>query len=207
MRSSLEAVAGGTRGPQRISETSSTLRVETPARHISIIASPADVSRPRWRSTTWDAKVAPLGLGTLSSTFPEIVVRPCLQCPGPCACRLSMRSWRPAFAIWSASSSRSPLSVSSTVFLTSSPRCSLSLGPSNDTITCGMVPLLRSIGSLGRLQSCWGGVMSPMWLPGCQKCEGNCTSSTLIGLSNRKALRTLPLPTTKELYVFEACDG
>ena len=43
----LETVAAETLDPQRISETSSILLVETPARYISIIASSTLVSRLR----------------------------------------------------------------------------------------------------------------------------------------------------------------
>lgn len=42
-----ETVAAETLEPQRISETSSILRVETPARYISIMASSTLVSRRR----------------------------------------------------------------------------------------------------------------------------------------------------------------
>ena len=44
---SLETVDADTDDPHRISETSSILRVETPARYISIIASSTEVSRRR----------------------------------------------------------------------------------------------------------------------------------------------------------------
>ena len=43
----LETVDADTLEPQRASLTSSILRVETPARHISIIASSTEVSRLR----------------------------------------------------------------------------------------------------------------------------------------------------------------
>ena len=71
-----ETVAAETPDPQRISETSPTLLVETPARHISIISSSTLVSRLRWRSMAAVARRAPLGLGMWMVTSPELVVRP-----------------------------------------------------------------------------------------------------------------------------------
>ena len=61
----------------------------------------------------------------------------------------------------------------------SSPRYSRSFGSSNDTISCGMVPLPRlewfCLVTSNRSET---GPCLFMRLPGFQKCEENCTSST-----------------------------
>ena len=71
-----ETVAAETLDPQRISETSSILLVETPARCISIIASSTEDSRLRLRSMTAVVKRAPLSFGMWMVTSPELVVGP-----------------------------------------------------------------------------------------------------------------------------------
>ena len=75
-------MAADTDGPRRVSETSSILRVETPAGRISITASSTPVSRRRHRSMMAVVKRAPLSLGMCRVTSPELVVR--------------LRSWWPA---------------------------------------------------------------------------------------------------------------
>ena len=61
--SRFETVAAETLEPQRISETSSILRVETPARHVSIMASSTEASRRRQRSMIAVVNLMPLSLG------------------------------------------------------------------------------------------------------------------------------------------------
>ena len=69
----LETVAADTDDPHRISLTSSILRVETPARYISIMASSTLVSRRRQRSMIAVVKRIPLSFGMRIVTSPDVV--------------------------------------------------------------------------------------------------------------------------------------
>ena len=69
----LGTVAADTDDPRRISLTSSILRVEAPARCISIMASSTLVSRRRYRSMTAVAKRIPLSFGVRIATSPDVV--------------------------------------------------------------------------------------------------------------------------------------
>ena len=60
--------------PQRASVISSTRRMETPARYISMSASSTLLSRRRYRSMMAVSKETPLRRGTWSVTSPEVVV-------------------------------------------------------------------------------------------------------------------------------------
>ena len=71
-----DTVAADTLDPHRISETSSILLMETPARYISIMASSTEVSRRLQRSMIAVANLMSLSLGILRVTWPEVVVRP-----------------------------------------------------------------------------------------------------------------------------------
>lgn len=74
LRSGTAAVAMP--GPRRISETSSILLVETPARCISIIASSTEDSRLRQCPMAAVARRAPLSLGMWMVASPELVAGP-----------------------------------------------------------------------------------------------------------------------------------
>jgi hypothetical protein len=54
---------------------SSTRRVDTPARYMSIKASSTLSSRRRYRSITADSNRAPFNFGTLTAIFPALTVR------------------------------------------------------------------------------------------------------------------------------------
>lgn len=54
---------------------SSTCRVLTPARYMSMRASSTLSSRLRYRSMTADSKTAPLSLGTFNASLPALAVR------------------------------------------------------------------------------------------------------------------------------------
>lgn len=71
----LGAVDADTPEPNGTSGTSSILRVGTPARHVSIIASPTPVSRRRRRPMIAVASLMPSGLGMRRVTSPDDVAR------------------------------------------------------------------------------------------------------------------------------------
>ena len=114
-------MAAETLEPRSISLTSSVRLVGTPARCISVMASPALVSRRRQRSMMAVVNLIPLSLGMRIVASPEVVA--------------SFRSQRPAPTRSSASSSSGPFSISSTVLRMSSFRSAL--GDSSFSVTMG----------------------------------------------------------------------
>ena len=69
----METVAAETLEPRRISLTSSMRLVETPARHVPVIASSTEVSRRRQRPTIAVVDLIPLSLGMRIVTSPDVV--------------------------------------------------------------------------------------------------------------------------------------
>ena len=93
---------------------SSTCRVLTPARYMSMRASSTLSSRLRYRSMTADSKTAPLSLGTFNASLPALAVRLRSWWPALYAFRSPVRSYLAALAISSASASSIAFNSSAT---------------------------------------------------------------------------------------------